>query len=550
MVLLLAGCNKSDTAQAGAPDATPPPVAVVVAKTVRKTVPIVGEYIARTTALATVDIKARVTGVLTSTSFEEGQLVKRGQLLFTIAPDEYAASLQSSRALLAKAQADLNRAVSDRSPEIKRAQLTQEEADLQSAVRKLARYRPLAAERAVTQVDLDEADAAEQVARSKVTAAQEFVTDADVAKRIGIQQARAIVEQNEAAVKKDEIRLSYTQIRAPVTGLIGFVKVDKGNVVGPDSPALATISTLNPMGVQFALTELDYLNLVHRLQAAKETNAPDLPLELILSDNSTYPFKGRPKVLDRAVDPKTGTIAVLGEFPNPPGSLDILRPGLFGRVRIVLGFHRDAVLVPQRAVVQLQGSDTVYVVGADNKVALRSVRLGQRTGTDYVVDSGLQAGETVVLEGTQKVQPGGSVVATAPASSEKERGPVFHPPARRCHRRIDLAHHRRGHRSAHPADRDVPGHRTADDFGHGDISRRQRRHRRTVGGRRHRKVAQRRRRTALHLVPERQRRLLFAHGNLHVRHRRRSRRDQRAESGQRGRRLAARRRRARGRDRQ
>ncbi len=385
----------------------------------RKTIPITGDYVARTTAVATVDVKARVTGVLTGIHFEQGHLVERGQLLFTIAPDEYQASLAASRALLDKARADLNKAESDSSPQVKRAQLAQEQADLLSAARKLARYRPLAAENAVTQVDLDEAIAAEEVARAKVTAAQELVKDATVQRRVAIEQARAVVEQNEAAVKKDEINLGYTRITAPVAGLIGFVKVDKGNLVSADSPPLATISTIDPMAVQFALTEVDYLNLVHRLQRANQNSAPDLPLELILADGTVYPFKGRPQSLDRAIDPRTGTIAVIGTFPNPPGSLGILRPGLFGRVRIVLGFNHDAVLVPQRAVVQQQGSDTVYVVGKDKKVSLRSVRLGQRTGSDYVVTSGLGAGETVVVEGTQKVQPGSSVVATAPASSEK-----------------------------------------------------------------------------------------------------------------------------------
>jgi membrane fusion protein (multidrug efflux system) len=416
----LAACGRSADNAAAAADATPPPVAVVVAKVVQKTVPITGEYIARTVALETVDVKARVSGMLTGVSFKPGRLVKQNELLFSISPDVYAASLASARALLAKAQADLNRALNDTSPNVKRAQQAQDQADLQSALRKLARYRPLAAERAVTQLDLDQAVAAEQVARSKVAADAELVTDAEVLKHANILQARAVVEQNQAEVQKAEIDLGYTQIRAPVSGLIGFIKVDKGNLVGPASPPLATISTIDPMGVQFALTEIDYLNLVHRLQVAGEHTAPDLPLELILADNTVYPFKGRPQALDRAVDPKTGTIAVQGLFPNPPGSLEILRPGLFGRVRIVLGFNHDAVLVPQRAVIPQQGSDAVYIVGQDHKVALRTVRLGQRIGSEnVVVESGLKAGETVVLEGTQKVTPGSTVVATAPASSER-----------------------------------------------------------------------------------------------------------------------------------
>jgi len=419
IAVAFAGCSSSSATETAETAATPPPVPVVVAKIVQKTVPITGEYIARTVAVATVDVKARVSGMLAGVDFEPGQVVKRGQLLFTIAPDEYDASLQASRALLAKAKADLDKALSDTAPDVKRAQLAQEQADLESAVRRLARYRPLAAQRAVTQVDLDDAIAAEQVARSKVTAAQELVRDAVVQKRVAIEQARAVVEQNEAAVKKDEINLSYTRIRAPVSGLIGFVKVDKGNVVGPASPPLATISTIDPMGVQFALTEIDYLNLVHRLQDAKEHNAPDLPLDLILADNTPYPQHGRPQSLDRAVNPNTGTIAVQGTFPNPPGSLDILRPGLFGRVRIVLGFHRNAVLVPQLAVVQQQSSDAVYLVDKDDKVALRTIRVGQRVGSDYVVEAGLKAGDTVVLEGTQKVQPGSTVIAAAPVSKER-----------------------------------------------------------------------------------------------------------------------------------
>jgi RND family efflux transporter MFP subunit len=417
--LLVNACGgPSGSEQAGAATATSAPVSVVVAKTVRRTVPITGDYIAHTVAVATVDVKARVTGELTGIGFTPGDLVRRGQLLFTIAPDQYRLTLDASRAVLAKARADLNKAQSDTSSEVKRAQLAQEQADLESATRKLARYRPLAAEKAVTQVDLDEAIAAERVGAAKVTAAQALVKDAEVQRRIAIEQARAVVEQDESAVKRDELNLSYTRITAPLDGLIGFVKIDKGNVVGPDSQPLATISTVDPMGVQFALTEMDYLNIVRRLQAANERSAPELPLTLILGDDVVYPLTGLPKSLDRAVDPKTGTISVLGTFPNPVHSLQILRPGLFGRVRIVLGFNRDAVLVPQRAVVQQQASDVVYVVGKDQKVALRSVRLGARAGSDYIVTSGLRSGETVVVEGTQKVQPGSTVVATAPASSE------------------------------------------------------------------------------------------------------------------------------------
>ena len=415
-VLLLPGCGRSAPAQE---PAQAPPVRVVVAKAVQRTVPITGEYIAHTAALATVDIKARAGGMLTGVHFAPGDYVSAGQLLFTIQPDEYEASLQSAQAMLDKASADLYLAKSDTSIDVSRSQLAQERADLEKSVRNLARYRPLAAERAVTQVDLDSAIAAEQVAQSKVAGAQTKIRDGELQQRVAIAQAQADVEQHAASLRKAQLNLSYTQIRSPVSGIIGFLKIDKGNVVGSDSPPLATVSTIDPMRVLFSVSEVEYLDLIHRLQDEEETRAPELPLQLILADNSVYPFEGHPKSLDRAVDPKTGTIAIEGLFPNPPGRLGILRPGLFGRVRITLGFDHDAVLVPQRAVTPSLGSNTVYVVRKDNKVSLRTIGLGRRVGSDYIVASGLRAGETVVVEGTQKVQPGSAVIATAPASSEK-----------------------------------------------------------------------------------------------------------------------------------
>ena len=415
-VLLCYGCGHAAPAQESAQT---PPVRVVVARTAQKTVPITGEYIAHTAALATVDIKARVGGTLTGVYFSPGDYVRSGQLLFTIQPDEYQASLQSAEAALDKASADLYGAKSDTTIDVSRSELAQDRANFEKSERNLARYRPLAAARAVTQVDLDDAVAAERVAQSKVAGAQAKIRDGELQQRVAIAQARADVEQNAATVRKAQLNLSYTQIRSPVSGIIGFLKIDKGNVVGSDSPPLATVSTIDPMRVLFSVSEVEYLDLVHRLQENEETRAPELPLQLILADNSVYPLEGHPKSLDRAVDPKTGTIAIEGLFPNPPGSLGILRPGLFGRVRITLGFDHDAVLVPQRAVTQSLGSNTVYVVGKDKKASLRTIQLGRRAGSDYVVTSGLEAGETVVVEGIQKVQPGSAVIATAPASSEK-----------------------------------------------------------------------------------------------------------------------------------
>jgi membrane fusion protein (multidrug efflux system) len=396
----LTTCDRSK-AKESAP-APPPPPAVVVAEVVKKTVPIVTEFTAQTAAVQTVELRARIQGVLEKVRFQEGADVKEGQVLFEIQRAQYEASLQSARAQLAKAQAELARAQEQVEVLRSKAELEQRQAALAKAKLDVARLRPLAQAKAVPQVDLDNALAAEQVTVAGVAAAEAALKDTELGQRIGIQQAQAAVEAGRAAVTQAQLDLSYTSIRAPVTGVIGRLDVNEGNLVGRGEPTLlATMSTYDPIKISATMSEVDYLRLARRMgerKAGKET-----VLDLVLADGTSYPLRGRVTTLDRTVDPKTGTIVVEALFPNPD---KLLKPGQFGRVRAVVEERPDAILVPQQAVQEVQGAKSVLVVGAEDKVQLRTVTLAERVGDLVIVARGLEPGERVIVEGLQKVRPG------------------------------------------------------------------------------------------------------------------------------------------------
>jgi membrane fusion protein (multidrug efflux system) len=388
----------------------------VVAEVVQREVPLVRDFVARTEAVPTVEIRARVAGVLEEVKFREGSQVEQGQVLFVIQQAEYRAALQSARAALAKAEADLTRArdvsVVDRS----RAQLDQAKAELGKTQQDVARYRPLVEEKAIPQQDLDTALSREEAAKASVEAAVAALKDTVLSQRTAIQLAEAAVESAKAAVTQAELNLAYTVIKAPISGIISKLAVDTGNLVGKAEPTLlASVSTLDPIFVDFSITEGDYLRLVKRLpglgrgEVRRDTPAQ---LELIVADGSTFPHKGRPVFVDRAIDVKTGTIQVRAEFPNPQR---VLRPGQFGRVRAITEQVPNAVLVPQIAVQELQGAKTVLVVGSDSKVAARTVTLGDASDDSYIVTSGLKPGERVIVEGIQKARPGMQVKAETKA---------------------------------------------------------------------------------------------------------------------------------------
>jgi membrane fusion protein (multidrug efflux system) len=417
VLLALAACQRSKPPDAPATGASAPPPAVVVAAAVQQTVPISREFVARTDAVQTVEIKARVAGVLEQVLFREGTEVKQGQVLFVIERGQYEALVQSARAQLSKAQADLTRAREQVEILRAQAQLEQQRAALGKTQQDVARLRPLAQEQAVPQQDLDTAIAAERYAAAQVTGAEAALKDSQLSQRVGLQQAQAAVEGARAALTQAELNLGYTTIQAPLSGMIGFLAVTKGNLVGQGQPTtLTTMSSVDPMKVIFNASELDFLAFSkERPEAKAEAKIP--PLELILADNSVYPQRGRVLGMNRTLDPKTGTILIEGLFPNPG---KMLRPGQFGRVRADIGQHPDAVLVPQRAVQELQGAKTVLVVGPDNKVAVRTISVGDRYRNSVIVLSGLTAGERVIVEGIQKARPGMPVTpATQPLTPEK-----------------------------------------------------------------------------------------------------------------------------------
>jgi membrane fusion protein (multidrug efflux system) len=409
--------------------AGPPPPAVVVAEVIRKTVPIWAEFVAQTDSVQTVELRARIQGVLEHVRFEEGADVKKGQVLFEIQRTQYEASLQSARAQLAKAQAELARAQEQVEVQRSKAELEQRKAALAKAKLDVARLKPLAQAKAVPQVDLDNALAAEQVTVAGVSAAEAALKDTELNQRIGIQQAQAAVEAGRAAVTQAQLDVAYTTILAPVSGIIGRLDVDEGNLVGRGEPTLlATMSTVDPIKVSATVSEVDYLRFARR--GAGGRTAPDqaLQLELILADGTIHPHKGRVTTLDRTVDPKTGTIVVEALFPNPE---KLLRPGQFGRVRTVVEERRDAILVPQRAIQETQGQKAVLAVDQENKVVQRSVTLSDRVGDLIIVTRGLEPGERVIVEGLQKVRPGMQVkpetappAGTPPAAGAAAPGPA------------------------------------------------------------------------------------------------------------------------------
>jgi membrane fusion protein (multidrug efflux system) len=413
LLALTSGCDRGGAKQSKQAPAPPPPPTVVVAEIPQRTVQVAAEFVARTEAVPTVEIRARVPGVLEQVRFREGSEVKQGQVLFMIQQDEYKASLQSAQAQLAKAEADLTRARDTSVVDRSRAQLDQAKADLGKTRQDVARYRPLAEAQAIPQQDLDTSVSAERVAAAGVEAAEAALKDTVLSQRTAIQLSEAAVQSAKAAVTQAELNLKYTVVESPVSGIISKLAVDTGNLVGKAEPTLlATVSSIHPMFVDFSIAEADYLRLVKRMPGLGRgeevpRNRPP-SLELILADGTVFPHKGRPTFIDRAIDLKTGTIHVRSEFPNPER---VLRPGQFGRVRAVTEEVPNAVLVPQVAVQDLQGAKTVLVVGEGDKVALRTVTLREPYQQFYIVSAGLKAGERVIIEGVQKARPGMQVKA-------------------------------------------------------------------------------------------------------------------------------------------
>jgi membrane fusion protein (multidrug efflux system) len=301
------------------------------------------------------------------------------------------------------------------------AQLADAQAVLSRAEQDLKRMRPLAQEKAVTELELDAAIAAEKSARATVDARQANLTNLEAAVKYTIERADAEVSAAKARVTQAELDLSYCSIHSPINGVIGFQQVDEGNLVGRgDATLLATVSLSNPLLVDFNVSEIEFLKLTNSDNSGKR--ASDLRFELILSDDSVHPNSGTFKVVDRTVDPQTGTMKVEASFPNPEVTCDrvSLRVCAFQSLSA-----KTRSLVPQRAIQELQGAKTVMVVDAQNKVQLRTIKVGDKAENFVIVLEGLNAGERVIVEGMQKARPGSEVkpsnasvaTGTAPAKA-------------------------------------------------------------------------------------------------------------------------------------
>ena len=397
-----ASCGKNAEHSAAAQQ---PPPTVVVTSVSQKTVPIYSEYVGQTRADNTVELRARVEGVLQKVYFKEGAAIRKGQLLFTIDKRPFEAALQSARALAAKAVADLHQAQQRTDVLQAQAELADAQAVLSRADQDVARLAPLAKEKAVTEQDLDAAIAEQKSAKATVQARQANVTNLEAAVKYTIERARAEVSASQARVTQAQLDLSYCDIHSPISGVIGFLQVDEGNLVGRgDATLLATVSASDPLLVDFSVSEIEYLKLTDPETAGER--AGSLRFDLLLSDESVHGHQGTFRVLDRTVDPTTGTLKVEAAFPNPGG---YLRPGQFARVRVAVSEKENAILIPQRAIQELQGAKTVLVVDEQNKVSVRTIKLGDKADKEIIVLDGLNPGDRVIVEGMQKVRPGSQV---------------------------------------------------------------------------------------------------------------------------------------------
>lgn len=405
------GCSSS-TQAARAPE----PPAVEVVQVEQRDVPIYSEWIGTLDGFVNADIKAQVSGYLQRQDYTEGSFVKKGQLLFEIDPGPFQAALDQARGQLAQANGQVASA---------KAQLTQTEAQLAVAqanqVRTqldVDRYIPLAKQQAITQQDLDNATQNNVAAKAQVQVAKAQIETA----KAQIQAAVATVQSATATVENAQLNLGFTRLTSPIDGIAGQAQQQVGALVNPSSGPVTTVSTVEPIKVYFTVSEQEYLDFHRRYatEASVEAERSKLRFDLTLSDGTVYPRPGSFYFADRQVNQGTGAIRVAALFPNPG---NILRPGQYGRIRTSIRTKEGALLIPQRAVTEMQGAYQVAVVGAENRIAIRTVKTGDRVGAKWIIDEGLKPGERVVAEGVQKVRPGSPVnpkpYAAPPEPAEK-----------------------------------------------------------------------------------------------------------------------------------
>jgi membrane fusion protein (multidrug efflux system) len=355
------GCKKAEPVKSAAPEVT-------VVSVEQKDAPIWKEWIGILEGLVNAQIKPQVTGYLLRQTYKDGAFVKKDQLLFEIDPRTFQAVLDQTKGQLANAE----------------GQLAQGQANQIKAQNDVNRYTPLAKEQAIPQQDLDNAIQANLAAKAQVDA------------------AKAQVEAAKAQVASAQLNLGFTKVLSLIDGIAGIAQAQIGDLVSP-SILLTTVSTVDPIKIYFPVSEREYLDYV---KEHPDEDKRHLRLQMILANGSVYPHEGQTTLVDRQVDVKTGTLRVQGVFPNPG---NVLRPGEYARIRTIIATRKDALVVPQKAVSELQGNYQVAVVGSDNKVQIRPVKVGERIGTDWIIAEGLKPGERVVAEGIQKVRDGMAV---------------------------------------------------------------------------------------------------------------------------------------------
>ena len=365
LLIQLSGCQSQKAAPAS------PAPEVEIAEVVQKDVPIYGEWVATLDGYVNAQIQPQVSGYIIQQRYKEGSFVRKGQMLFEIDPRPFKAVLDQAKAQLAQAEAQLGKTKLD-----------------------VDRDTPLAKERAIAQSQLDNDLQANLAAKASVKAA-------------------------EAQVEQAQLNLEFTHVTSLVDGIAGIAQVQIGNLVN-QTAILTSVSQVNPIKAYFPISEQEYMHYAARINAQNQQEVPSdaPPFDLILADGTVYPHKGKLLLTDRQVDVTTGSIRLVCSFPN---ANNILRPGQFGRVRAAGETRSGALLVPQRAVTELQGTYQVAVVGSDNKVSLRPVTVGERVGGMWIIESGVQPGEHVVVEGLQKVRDGSPVriKQSAPAKAGK-----------------------------------------------------------------------------------------------------------------------------------
>jgi RND family efflux transporter MFP subunit len=390
VALVAAGCTRP-TAAAGA--SRPPDVQVLPVQ--QKDIPIYREWVGTLDGMVNAAIRAQLTGNLLRQNYSEGSFVRAGQLLFEIDPRPFQAAVDQAQGKLAQANGQVAQA---------KAQLLDAQSRLVSAEANqgktqldVDRYIPLAQQQAITQQELDNATQNNLSTKAQVEAAKAQIETA----KAQIEASNAAVEAAKAELETARVNLGFTRLTSPIDGIAGVAQIQLGNLVSPATNAVTTVSTVDPFKVNFAVSEQEYLGFTRQ-----DTPMKDLEFELILSDGSTYSHKGKFGFADRQVNQSTGAIQLTALFPNPGNAL---RPGQYGKVRAATGTIHGALLIPQRAVSELQGTYQVAVLDGANKVNVETVKVGDRSGSMWVIREGLTPGQRVVVEGLQKAAPGTTV---------------------------------------------------------------------------------------------------------------------------------------------